>query len=65
VAKRKLQMLDAAAVLIDLRFPPGNGLEALSGDRQGQHWIRVNDQFRLVFVWTDAGRAEVEFVDYH
>ena len=58
-------MLDAAAVLIDLRFPPGNGLEALSGDRQGQHWIRVNDQFRLVFVWTDAGRAEVEFVDYH
>jgi proteic killer suppression protein len=58
-------MLDAAPVLNDLRFPPGNRLEALSGDRQGQHSIRVNDQFRLVFVWTDAGPADVEFVDYH
>jgi len=58
-------MLDAAPVLQDLRFPPGNRLEALSGDRQGQHAIRVNDQFRLVFVWTNAGPADVEFVDYH
>jgi len=65
VAKRKLEMLDAAPVLKDLRFPPGNRLEALSGDRQGQHSIRVNDQFRLVFVWTNAGPADVEFVDYH
>ncbi|PIB96057.1 type II toxin-antitoxin system RelE/ParE family toxin [Caulobacter sp. X] len=65
VAKRKLEMLEAAVVLNDLRTPPGNRLEALSGDRRGQHSIRVNDQFRLVFVWTEAGPAEVEFVDYH
>lgn len=65
VAKRKLEMLDAASVLNDLRVPPGNRLEALSGDRQGQHSIRVNDQFRLVFVWTDGGPADVQFVDYH
>lgn len=65
VAKRKLAMLRDAATLNDLRFPPGNRLEALSGDRQGQHSIRVNDQFRLVFVWTDRGPAEVQFVDYH
>lgn len=64
-AKRKLAMLEAASVLNDLRVPPGNRLEALSGDRQGQHSIRVNDQFRLVFVWTDAGPTDVEFVDYH
>lgn len=65
VAKRKLEILEAAVVLNDLRTPPGNRLEALSGDRRGQHSIRVNDQFRLVFVWTEAGPAEVEFVDYH
>ena len=65
VAKRKLVMLDAASVLNDLRVPPGTRLEALSGDRQGQHSIRVNDQFRLVFVWTEAGPADVQFVDYH
>lgn len=64
-AKRKLVMLNAASALNDLRVPPGNRLEALSGDRQGQHSIRVNDQFRLVFVWTEAGPAEVQFVDYH
>jgi proteic killer suppression protein len=52
-------------VLNDLRFPPGNRLEALAGDRAGQHAIRVNDQFRLVFAWTDAGPADVIFVDYH
>lgn len=65
VAKRKLEMLEAAVALNDLRMPPGNRLEALSGDRKGQHSIRVNDQFRLVFIWTEAGPAEVEFVDYH
>ena len=65
VAKRKLVMLREATCLKDLRFPPGNRLEALSGDRQGQHSIRVNDQFRLVFIWTDQGPADVEFVDYH
>ena len=64
-AKRKLEMLQAATVLDDLRVPPGNRLEALSGDRAGQHSIRVNDQFRLVFRWTDAGPTDVEFVDYH
>ena len=61
----KLRFLDAAKVLDDLRSPPGNHLEALSGDRRGQHSIRVNRQFRICFVWTDAGPDEVEFVDYH
>ena len=64
-AKRKLEILQAATVLDDLRVPPGNRLELLSGDRAGQHSIRVNDQFRLVFRWTEAGPADVEFVDYH
>ncbi len=63
--KRKLEMFHAAAVLDDLRSPPGNRLEALKDDRLGQHSIRVNDQFRLCFVWTPAGPAEVEFTDYH
>ncbi len=58
-------MLEAAAVLTDLRAPPANRLEALAGDRVGQHSIRVNDQFRLCFVWTVAGPAQLEFVDYH
>ena len=58
-------MFHAAAVLDDLRSPPGNRLEALKDDRLGQHSIRVNDQFRLCFVWTPAGPAEVEFTDYH
>ena len=64
-ARRKLVMLDAAVRLEDLRAPPANRLEALKADRAGQHSIRVNDQFRLCFVWTDDGPAEVEFVDYH
>lgn len=63
--QRKLAMLDAAAVLDDLRRPPGNGLHALAGDRAGQHAIRVNDQFRICFVWTPAVPAGVEFVDDH
>jgi proteic killer suppression protein len=65
VTRRKLVMLDAAMVLEDLRVPPANRLEALKGDRAGQHSIRVNDQFRLCFRWTDEGPADVEFVDYH
>lgn len=65
VLMRKLRMLDAAKVLQDLRIPPGNRLEALQGDRAGQHSIRVNDQFRLCFVWTESGPAGVELVDYH
>jgi len=58
-------MLDAATELRDLRSPPGNRLEALSGNRAGQHSIRVNDQWRLCFTWTDNGPINVEIVDYH
>ena len=65
VARRKLRYLHAAAALGDLRSPPGNRLEALAGDRRGQHSIRINDQFRVCFVWTAEGPAEVEIVDYH
>jgi len=64
VARRKLRMLDAAVQLEDLRVPPGNRLEALSGNRAGQHSIRVNDQWRICFVW-DNGAHRVEMVDYH
>ncbi|WP_077966956.1 type II toxin-antitoxin system RelE/ParE family toxin [Ensifer adhaerens] len=65
VAIRKLTMLDAAHVLDDLRSPPGNRLEALKGDRAGQHSIRINDQWRICFVWNDGGVDNVEIVDYH
>jgi proteic killer suppression protein len=65
VTRRKLVMLDAAQRLEDLRAPPANRLEALTGDRKGQHSIRVNDQFRICFRWTLAGPADVVFVDYH
>jgi toxin HigB-1 len=65
VARRKLRYLNAAGDLGDLRSPPGNRLEALAGDRRGQHSIRINDQFRVCFVWTADGPAEVEVVDYH
>lgn len=65
VTRRKLRALDFAAVMDDLRAPPGNMLEALTKDRKGQHSIRVNDQFRICFRWTDAGPEEVEFADYH
>ena len=64
-AKRKLEMLDAASRLDDLKVPPGNRLEALSGDLSGFHSIRINDQWRLIFVWRDDGACEVEIVDYH
>ena len=65
VARRKLRQLEIAAQLSDLRVPPGNCLEALKRDRLGQHSIRINDQWRLCFRWTDAGAEEVEIVDYH
>lgn len=65
VARRKLRQLEIAGALDDLRVPPGNRLEALKGDRAGQHSIRVNDQFRLCFRWTQAGTEDVEIVDYH
>ena len=64
-ALRKLRYLDAAATLDDLRVPPGNRLEALKGDRAGQHGIRVNDQWRIVFRWADGNAHEVSVVDYH
>ena len=63
--RRKLRELDAAARLEDLASPPSNHLHALAADRTGQHAIRVNDQFRLCFVWTEAGPGRVEFTDYH
>ena len=65
VARRKLEMLEAAHRLDDLRVPPGNRLEALRGDRAGQHSIRINDQWRVCFVWRDGGAEDVEIVDYH
>ena len=65
VARRKLRQLEIAERLDDLRVPPGNRLEALSGDRAGQHSIRVNDQYRLCFRWTPGGAEDVEIVDYH
>ncbi|GAA1720069.1 type II toxin-antitoxin system RelE/ParE family toxin [Propioniferax innocua] len=61
----KLLLLDAVHELDELRVPPGNRLEALKGDRSGQHSIRINDQWRICFVWTPAGPGEVEIVDYH
>jgi len=64
-ALRKLAQLDWSAVLDDLKVPPGNRLEALKGDRAGQHSIRINDQWRVCFVWTTQGAANVEIVDYH
>jgi toxin HigB-1 len=65
VALRKLDMLHAAVAIGDLASPPGNRLEALVGDRAGRHSIRINDQFRICFVWTDKGPTQVEIVDYH
>jgi toxin HigB-1 len=65
VARRKLIMVDAAAFLEVLNSPPGNRLEALKGDLAGKHSIRINDQWRVVFRWTEAGPEEVEIIDYH
>ena len=65
VARRKLRQLEIAQTLADLRIPPGNRLEALKGDRAGQHSIRINDQFRVCFRWVEGGAEDVEIVDYH
>ena len=65
VAMRKLAMLNRAGTLDDLRVPPGNHLEPLKGDRTGQFSIRINDQYRVCFVWTAEGPTDVEIVDYH
>jgi len=65
VAARKLDQLDSVVTVTELKIPPGNKLEALTGDRKGQHSIRINDQYRICFVWTDSGPDQVEIVDYH
>jgi len=65
VARRKLRMLNNAQTLLDLRIPPGNRLEALRGDREGQHSIRINDQWRICFRWEGNDAHDVEIVDYH
>jgi len=65
IARRKLEQLDWAGRLEDLRVPPGNRLEALKGDRKGQHSIRINDQFRICFGWNGTDAEDVEIVDYH
>jgi proteic killer suppression protein len=65
VARRKLRLLEIANLLQDLRIPPGNRLEALKGSRSGQHSIRINEQWRICFRWTEAGASDVEIVDYH
>lgn len=64
-AVRKLDQINVATELGDLRVPPGNRLEALRADRKGQHSIRINDQYRVCFAWTDSGAENVEVVDYH
>ena len=65
VARRKLRMLNSAATLDDLRVPPANRLEALQGDRKGQHSIRINDQWRICFQWKDGDAIDAEIADYH
>jgi proteic killer suppression protein len=65
VALRKLRILDSASVLADLRSPPGNRFEALKGSREGEHSIRINDQFRLCFVWRGNDALDVQITDYH
>lgn len=65
IAQRKLRQLEIAGSIQDLRIPPGNRLEKLAGNRDGQWSLRINDQFRICFRWTSAGPADVEIVDYH
>jgi toxin HigB-1 len=65
VVRLKLRQIEIAGRLEDLRVPPGNHLEALKGDRSGQYSIRINDQWRVCFCWTDAGAENVEIIDYH
>lgn len=64
-AQKKLRLLNAAEAINDLRIPPGNRLEKLSGNRDGQHSVRINDQYRICFVWTATGPTDVQIVDYH
>jgi len=64
-AQKKLRLLNAADTINDLRVPPGNRLEKLTGDRTGQHSIRINDQYRICFAWTASGPGKVEITDYH
>ena len=65
IARRKLRQLEIAGNIDDLRVPPGNRLEQLKGSRAGQYSVRINDQYRICFVWTEAGAKDVEIVDYH
>lgn len=65
VASRKLDQLDSVKLLDELKVPPGNRLEALRGNRRGQHSIRINEQYRICFVWTEAGPKDVQVTDYH
>ena len=65
IAARKLDQIDSVSTLRELKIPPGNMLEALSGNRKSQHSIRINDQYRICFVWTNTGPDRVEIVDYH
>ena len=65
IARRKLDQLDSTATLEDLSIPPGNKLETLKRNRKGQYSIRINDQYRICFIWEDKGPSEVEIVDYH
>lgn len=65
MAQRKLDQMNAAVSLASLRIPPGNHLEALSKERRSQHSIRINDQYRICFIWTDDGAERVEITDYH
>jgi proteic killer suppression protein len=65
IAARKLDQLDSVATLNELRIPPANKLERLKGDREGQYSVRINEQYRICFLWTSSGATEVEIVDYH
>ena len=65
IARRKLDQLDSVISLDELKIPPGNKLEVLTGDRKGQHSMRINEQYRICFVWTGADADRVEIVDYH
>ena len=65
IAFRKLDQIDAATILDDLRIPPGNRLEPLRADREGQHSIWINEKYRICFIWTDSGAVNVEIIDYH
>jgi toxin HigB-1 len=65
IAVRRLDLLDSVSALQELRIPPGNRLEALGGDRKGQYSIRINNQYRICFFWTEQGPDQVEIVDYH